>query len=169
MVGPLLPNGILGPLAVHRRTVLRYLCDCDVEHTVEGPDGTTIGIGRRSRTVPDWLRRHIQARDGTCRVPGCERPIRHIHHNRHWIHDRGPTDSTNLDGLCWAHHHLVHEGRWEVTGDADGTLTFTSSHGAASPAADHPSVPPPGPRPPASAAPPSPWSSRNLDLRDPPR
>ena len=127
--GPVLPNGILGPLAVHRRTVLRYLCDCDIEHAVEGPDGTTIGIGRRSRTVPDWLRRHIQARDGTCRFPGCERPIRHIHHNRHWTHDRGPTDSTNLDGLCWAHHHLVHEGRWEVTGDADGTLTFTSPHG----------------------------------------
>lgn len=127
--GPLVPNGVLGPLAVHRRTVLRDLCDCDVEHAVEGPNGTTIGIGRRTRTVPDWLRRHIEARDGTCRFPGCERPIRHVHHNRHWTRDRGPTDSHNLDGLCWAHHHLVHEGRWEVTGDADGELTFTSPLG----------------------------------------
>ena len=128
-VDPVAPNGLLGPMAVGRRTVLRYLCDCDIEHTVEGPHGTTVGIGRRSRTIPDWLRRHIVARDGTCRFPGCERAIRHIHHGRHWTHDQGPTDSHNLGGLCWAHHHLVHEGRWEVTGDADGELTFTSPHG----------------------------------------
>ncbi len=128
-LGPVLVNGVLGPLAVGRRTVLRFLCDCDVEHAVEGPGGTTIGIGRRSRTVPDWLRRHIEARDGTCRFPGCERPIRHVHHARHWTRDLGPTDSPNLSGLCWAHHHLVHEGRWEVTGDADGELTFTSPLG----------------------------------------
>lgn len=31
--------------------------------------------------------------------------------------------------VCWAHHHLVHEGDWTVTGNADGQVTFTSPHG----------------------------------------
>ena len=32
----------------------------------------------------------------------------------------------NLAGLCWAHHHLVHEGGWTIRGNADHELTFTS-------------------------------------------
>ncbi|CAN5583231.1 hypothetical protein BH24ACT4_BH24ACT4_03930 [soil metagenome] len=123
------PHGLLDGMAIGRDTVLRYLCDCDIEFSVDGPNGTTVGIGRRSRTFPDWMRRHIEARDGTCRFPGCERLIRHIHHNRHWTRDRGPTDSHNCEGFCWAHHHLVHEGGWEVIGDADGEITLISPHG----------------------------------------
>ena len=38
-------------------------------------------------------------------------------------------DAPNLAGLCWAHHRLVHEGGWTLTGNADDTLTFTSPTG----------------------------------------
>jgi hypothetical protein len=31
--------------------------------------------------------------------------------------------------LCWAHHHLVHEGGWTIKGNADQHLTFTSPYG----------------------------------------
>lgn len=122
-------NGLLDPLSVGRSTVLRYLCDSALEHTVETAEGTAVGIGRRSQAIPRWLRRHVTHRDRTCRFPGCERPIRHVHHVRHWAAHGGPTDSPNLAGLCWSHHRLVHEGGWSVTGTADGELIFISPTG----------------------------------------
>ena len=122
-------NGTIDDLQVARRSVLRLLCDCKLEFHIDGPDGATVGIARAGRTIPRWLRRRIRKRDGgTCRFPGCERQIRQIHHIQHWS-DGGPTDGCNLCGLCWYHHHLVHEGGWTIQGNADHELTFTSPHG----------------------------------------
>jgi hypothetical protein len=88
-----------------------------------------VGVGRAQYKTPRWLRRRILHRDDrTCRFPGCGRQIRQVHHIDHWVHG-GPTDSWNLCGLCWEHHHLVHEGGWIITGSADGELTFTSPSG----------------------------------------
>jgi hypothetical protein len=110
--------------------VHRLLCDCPIEFHVEGPDGACIGIGRKDRNPPRWLRRRIQRRDrGLCRFPGCGRKIRQIHHVAWWERDAGPTDSDNLCGLCWEHHHLVHEGGWTIKGNADQELTFVSPYG----------------------------------------
>ena len=53
-------------------TVQRMACDAVVEWVVEAA-GMPIGIGRRSRIVPAWLRRHVAHRDGGCRFPGCGR------------------------------------------------------------------------------------------------
>ena len=111
-------NGSIDGIPVPVDTVRRLLCDCEIEYSVDGPDGTCIGIGRAGRTPPRWLRRRLTHRDGTCRFPGCERRIRHLHHIQHWTKD-GPTDSYNLAGLCWEHHHLVHEGGWTIEGNAD--------------------------------------------------
>jgi hypothetical protein len=121
-------NGSIDCIPVAVDTVRRLLCDCDIEFSVDGPDGTCVGIGRAGRTPPRWLRRRTNHRDGTCRFPGCERRIRHLHHIQHWTKD-GPTDSHNLCGLCWEHHHLVHEGGWILEGNADDELTFTSPFG----------------------------------------
>ena len=111
-------NGSIEGIPVPVDTVRRLLCDCEVDYSVDGPDGTCIGIGRAGRTPPRWLRRRLTHRDGTCRFPGCERRIRHLHHIQHWTAG-GPTDSYNLAGLCWEHHHLVHEGGWTIEGNAD--------------------------------------------------
>ncbi len=120
-----LPNGMQLP----RDSILRLLCDGQIEFHVDGPDGATIGIGRTSRRIPRWLARRIHHRDaGICRFPGCGRRIRHVHHVAHW-RDGGATDAANLIGLCWEHHHLVHEGGWDVLGHADGELTFVSPWG----------------------------------------
>jgi hypothetical protein len=107
--------------------VRRILCDCKIEFHIDGPDGTTVGIGRADRNVPRWLRRVVANRDGTCRFPGCSRQIRHRHHIQHWT-KQGPTNADNLIGLCWAHHHLVHEGGWTIQGHPDAELTFISPH-----------------------------------------
>jgi hypothetical protein len=47
---------------------------------------------------------------------------------RHWTAG-GPTNASNLIGVCWHHHHLVHEGGWHATGNADAEVTFTSPDG----------------------------------------
>ncbi|MGQ0431067.1 MAG: HNH endonuclease, partial [Microthrixaceae bacterium] len=74
--------------------------------------------------------RQIYRRDrGLCRFPGCGRRIRQIHHVRWWHRDDGPTDTWNLAGVCWAHHHHIHEGGWALDGNADDELTFTSPWG----------------------------------------
>ncbi len=130
VAGHLDGNGQIDDLQVPVDSVLRLLCDTKVEFHIDAPDGTTVGIGRAGRTPPRWLRRRTRRRDGgRCRFGGCGRRIQHIHHIRHWTRDRGPTDASNLVGLCWFHHHLVHEGGWEIRGNADAELTFVSPYG----------------------------------------
>lgn len=123
-------NGQIHDLHIARDSVLRLLCDAKVEFSIDHPDGTTIGIARSDRNPPRWLRRRILRRDGgCCRFPGCGRPVRHLHHLRHWSAG-GPTDASNLVGLCWHHHRLVHEGGWAIDGNPEhGDLTFTSPLG----------------------------------------
>jgi hypothetical protein len=121
--GQVAGNGFLRDVAICQTTLLRSLCDARVEVALHGPDGATVGIARASQHIPHWLRRHIGLRDHTCRFPGCERQIRQIHHIDHWTNG-GPTNADNLCGLCWYHHHLVHEGGWTIEGNPTGELTF---------------------------------------------
>jgi hypothetical protein len=107
----------------------RFLCDARIELSFDTPDGRTVGIGRATRNPPAWLRRRVIGRDhGRCRWPGCARPIRHLHHMTHWTRG-GPTDASNLMGVCWHHHHLLHEGQWDAKGNADSEIVVTSPHG----------------------------------------
>jgi hypothetical protein len=46
----------------------------------------------------------------------------------HWADD-GLTDLDNLVMLCDHHHHRMHEKRWQVTGNANGVLTFVGPTG----------------------------------------
>lgn len=121
--GTVAGNGTIGDAAVARDGVLQALCDARVEVAVHGPFGATVGVGRATRNPPWWLRRTIEGRDRHCRFPGCDRQIRQIHHIEHWTRG-GPTDATNLVGLCWAHHRLVHHGGWTIDGNPDHTIAF---------------------------------------------
>jgi hypothetical protein len=104
----------------------RLACDAWIQYVAEDGDARPVGVGRRQRTVPRWLRRLIRHRDRNCRC--CGGPIHHIHHIVHWTW-LGPTDLDNLVGLCWGCHHRVHEGGWTITGDPNGALTFTNPYG----------------------------------------
>lgn len=107
----------------------RFLCDARIETHYDTPDGRTVGIGRATRNPPAWLRRRVIGRDHRrCRWPGCGRAIRHLHHMQHWTKG-GATDAANLMGVCWHHHHLLHEGGWNATGDADCEITITGPYG----------------------------------------
>jgi hypothetical protein len=52
-------------------TCRRLLCDAGVVPMVEDGAGKTIDVGRKTRTIPAALRRALDARDQTCRFPGC--------------------------------------------------------------------------------------------------
>jgi hypothetical protein len=101
------------------RTAQRLACDAILESVLE-EGGRVVGIGRRSRTVPGWLRRLVYERDGgQCQHPGC-RNTRwlQVHHIVSWAQG-GPTDLDNLILLCGSHHRWVHERGWHVTGPTD--------------------------------------------------
>jgi hypothetical protein len=95
----------------------RLLCD-PVTGTIRAVDRYTPVAAQR---------RHIQARDQHCRMPGCRQPAQRcqIDHN-HEFHDGGATDIGNLALLCTRHHTLKTETEWTVRQLADGTLEFTS-------------------------------------------
>jgi hypothetical protein len=119
----------LGPI-VSMATAHRLACDGRCQVVVDDLLGRTVEIAKTKRAVPRWLRRRVLRRDGGCRWPGCGRTaLLHAHHIKWWTRDRGPTEEQNLVALCWVHHHLVHEGGWEIEGDPTGTLRFTGPGG----------------------------------------
>jgi hypothetical protein len=93
-----------------------------------------IDVGRSKRVVSGPARRALNARDGHCRWPGCERPATWsaAHHVVHWIHGGG-SELDNLILLCHRHHRMVHESGWQIVRGQDGqiltippTVTFGS-------------------------------------------
>ena len=98
-------------------------CDSALEVAIER-DGKPIGIGRRSRTIPGWLRRQVEHRDHHCRWPGCGRTVfLQVHHRVPWAQG-GATDFEDLVLLCWWHHLFIHENGWPITKDLDGLFVF---------------------------------------------
>ena len=94
--------------------VRRLLCDGAVVGIVDDGDGSPLSIGRRTRTVPARMRRALEARDRTCRYPGCHHGRwLDAHHVVHWA-DGGETNLENLVLLCTHHHKLLHEGEFEI-------------------------------------------------------
>jgi hypothetical protein len=102
-----------GPV-VNPEIARRISCDCRLQAVLRDPRGRAVGIGRRSRNVPEWLLRELLSRDEGCSFPGCgTRRFLSAHHVVHWAHG-GATQLDNLTLLCSFHHKLVHEGGWKV-------------------------------------------------------
>ena len=111
-----------GP-CVSAETSARLSCDCCVTTIEEDAMGEPLNIGRRSRTIPPPMRRALQARDGGCRFPGCNRhKFCDGHHIKHW-QDGGETSLDNLVLLCRHHHRLVHEGGFDCR-ESHGEVYF---------------------------------------------
>jgi hypothetical protein len=95
-------------------TCRRLLCDAGVVPMVEDAAGKTVDVGRKTRTIPAALRRALEARDRTCRFPGCShRRFLDGHHVHHWI-DGGATNLVNTHLVCRSHHRLLHEFGFSV-------------------------------------------------------
>jgi uncharacterized protein (DUF1684 family) len=114
---------------VSAETSRRLACDSGVVQWRESGDGTTLDIGRRTRSIPPAIRRALEHRDQGCRFPGCT-AHRHVdaHHVCHWA-DGGETKLDNLVLLCRYHHRLVHEGGHKVEMNAAGEPMFMTADG----------------------------------------
>ncbi len=111
-------------------TARRLGCDSMVECVIQDHDLRVLGIGRRSRIIPRWLRRQLWHRDGGCRFPGCGTTLYvHGHHIKHWA-DLGPTELENLILLCGYHHRFVHEHGWRIrTAEHENRFVFLRPDG----------------------------------------
>jgi hypothetical protein len=109
---------------VTAETSRRLCCDAALVGLMEDARGIPLSVGRQTRSIPPWLRRALQARDGGCRFPGCTH-TRFVdgHHIRHWA-DGGETSLDNLVLLCRHHHGLVHEGGYLCKKTAGGEVIF---------------------------------------------
>jgi hypothetical protein len=89
--------------------------------------------------IPDRIRDHVIARDGSCMFPWCSRAARacDLDHVTPYDHDAetqgrpqpGPTTTSNLIPLCRRHHRLKTHTAWRVQMPTPGTVTWTSPHG----------------------------------------
>ncbi|MBP3036928.1 DUF222 domain-containing protein [Arthrobacter sp. zg-ZUI100] len=91
--------------------------------------GHILGVGRR-RKVPAGLRRWLQARDQTCRFPGCSTGTSRAEadHTIPWAAG-GPTEHWNLANLCKKHHLFKTLGHWKARQVSPGVLEWISPLG----------------------------------------
>lgn len=110
-------------IPISAASVKRLACDCNVTRILLGSDSAVIDVGRSRRIVSGPTRRALNARDRGCRWPRCDRPATWTsgHHLLHWIQGGG-TDLSNLVLLCYRHHWMVHEGKWQLVKTDDGRL-----------------------------------------------
>jgi hypothetical protein len=119
-------------------TARRLACDAEILPVVLDGKSDVLDIGRASRTWTAAIRRAAWLRDGgRCTYPGCTRPPAELHHIVWWSLG-GHTSLDNSAWLCAFHHWLVHEGRWALHRDPDGTLVFTAGDGRTRSSPRHP-------------------------------
>jgi hypothetical protein len=108
-------------LPISAAGIERLACDCNLTRILLGQDSAVIDVGRSTRRVKPATRRALNVRDRGCRWPGCDRPASWSsgHHLIHWSRG-GPSDLANLVLLCYRHHWMVHEGKWQLVKTDDG-------------------------------------------------
>jgi hypothetical protein len=83
--------------------------------------------------VPAAMAEQVNARDGTCRAPGCQIPTERtdVDHCIEWQPGGagGPTAETNLAALHRGHHNLKTTRFWDSDQHPDGTLRWTTTTG----------------------------------------
>ena len=124
-------SGWAGPIT--GEAARRIACDAGITRVITDGPSQPLDVGRRTRTVPPALRTALVVRDRGCVFPGCDRPPpwTDAHHLVHWA-DGGVTSLDNLALLCRRHHRTVHERRWQLTRNPDGSWVATPP-GRASP------------------------------------
>lgn len=101
--------------------------------------GVLVDWSTTTYTPGKVLRRAVEARDGTCTFPMCDRPaergdLDHItpfnHHHPPNPQAPGQTRAENLHALCRRHHRAKTHGGWRPERDpTTGTTTWTSPTG----------------------------------------
>ena len=121
-----LDNGTPIPVSTARR----LCCDANVLPIVLGGDGEVLDVGQTQRTANRQQRRALRAMHRTCVHPDCTVTFDNcrIHHVK-FFRNGGNTDIDNMVPLCEKHHHLVHEGGWDLTLTNDRVATWCRPDG----------------------------------------
>jgi hypothetical protein len=129
---------IEGGGVIHPRTLDRLLCTARVQAVMQSGSGDPVHLGRMRREPPAWMVRQLRYRDRECTFPGCgARRFTQAHHATWWERG-GRTDLDNLVLVCFFHHKLVHEYRWRLRRDQDGTVRWFHPDGTRYPAGPAP-------------------------------
>ena len=127
-------RGSAGRAGLPIESLRRIGCDASRLVLVEDEHGEPLSVGRKSRVVPQAIKRALWARDRGCRFPGCgRRRFVDAHHIEHWSAG-GETSLANLMLLCPKHHTLVHEGGFRIEKDYRDHWFFRRPDGRAVPA-----------------------------------
>lgn len=138
-----------GPIDVDQAAAAAAAQDSWTRVFTDPATGDLTAVDASSRAIPSALRAWLQARDSTCRAPGCSRPANRLdldHVQRYEHH--GPTAAANLVHLCRPHHGVKDDGCWSQTLEPNGRLTWRSRWGTVfttEPAMVAAPVPPSGP------------------------
>jgi hypothetical protein len=111
-------------------TVRRLCCTANLIPVVLDSNGEALDVGRAKRLATPAQRRALLAMYSTCAWPCCAVPIDRceIHHPDDWLHG-GVTSLDNLIPICTGHHHLIHDGNWQLTLKPHRNLTITRPDG----------------------------------------
>ncbi len=120
-----------GGVTLPVETIRRMACFANIIPAVLGADGVLLDLGRSQRLATAQQRTAMRAMYSTCGTPGCAVAFEHctMHHIAYWRRG-GHTDIGNMLPLCSKHHHLAHEGGWQLQLSADRYLTITKPDGS---------------------------------------
>ncbi len=118
------------PADVARQLVNAAISDRDSRATLRRlyrhpTSGALVAMESRARFFPHGLARFIALRDGTCRTPYCDAPIRHTDHATPAAHG-GQTTAANGTGCCEACNYTKEADGWTVTTHTDDNGTHTA-------------------------------------------
>ncbi len=99
----------------------RLACNAGILPIVMAGESKILDLGTTRRLFDRHQRMALATRDQGCVFPGCERPPAwcEAHHRIPWS-EGGATDIDNGCLLCSFHHHLIHQGEWDLTLALDG-------------------------------------------------
>ncbi len=118
----------LGRFGLPVETIRRWACIGSVTPVVTGADGVRLLLGKETRLANRAQRRALRVLYRSCAL--CEVAFDHCQiHHVDWASLGGLTDIGNLIPICNRHHHLVHEGGWQLHLAPDRTLTVTQPGG----------------------------------------
>ncbi len=89
--------------------------------------GALVAMESRARTFPRGLAAFIELRDGRCRTPYCDAPIRHRDHAQPWAKG-GPTTADNGLGSCERCNYTKEAPGWRVSTHTDQNHTHTAEY-----------------------------------------
>ena len=140
LAGQPVPAGLAREMATECGSLRRIVTD--------PVDGHLLDYGTRTY-LPQALKDHIAARDGTCRAPGCNQPAGRCEMDHVTPFPHGPSAVGNTTMLCRRDHTTKTDGDLEILEHlADGTTRWRTRDGQTGVTPPRPYLPPPPDTPP---------------------